>query len=256
MNRILEKYRAGEPSLGTFTHMRSSVAVEALGAAGLDYVVLDTEHCVLDPETLADCVTAADAARLDALVRINAVSREAVLRPLDLGARGLIVPAVETVEEVERLVRFAKFPPLGNRGFCPTRDGLWGFDETSRAGTAAYMDRSNRETLLLPQCETAGCLEQIEAIAAMDGVDGIFVGPLDLSIALGCPMELDAPPMRRALERVVAACRAADKPILIFCGDAAGAKARIAQGFSSVALGLDVLTLIQGFRAMVEEVRG
>ena len=87
-------------------------------------------------------------------------------------------------------------------------------------------------------------------------VDGIFVGPLDLSIALGCPMELDAPPMRRALERVVAACRAADKPILIFCGDAAGAKARIAQGFSSVALGLDVLTLIQGFRAMVEEVRG
>lgn len=255
MSRILEKFHSGEPSYGTFTHMRSPVAVEAMGAAGLDYVVLDTEHCVLNPETLADCITAADAAGVDALVRINAITREAVLRPLDLGARGLIVPAVETAEEVERLVRFAKFPPLGNRGFCPTRDGLWGCDEASRAGTADYMDRCNRQTLLLPQCETAGCLENIETIAAMDGVDGIFVGPLDLSIALGCPMELDAPPMRRALERAVAACKAAGKPVLIFCGDAAGAKARIAEGFSSVSLGLDVLALIQGFRSMVEEIR-
>ena len=122
MNRILEKYQNRQPSVGTFTHMRSPVAVEALGTAGLDYVILDTEHCVQNPETLADCITAADAAGLDAVVRINAISREAVLRPLDLGAKGLIVPAVETVEEVERLVRFAKFPPLGNRGFCPTRD--------------------------------------------------------------------------------------------------------------------------------------
>lgn len=227
MNRILENFQAGKPSVGTFTHLRSSVAVEALGTAGLDFVVLDTEHCMLGPETLAECITAADAAGLDALVRINAISREAVLRPLDLGAKGLIVPAVETVEEVERLVRFAKFPPLGSRGFCPTRDGQWGYDQASRAGFKTYMDRCNRETLLLPQCETAGCLSHIETIAAMEGVDGIFVGPLDLSIALGCPMELDAPPMRAALERVVAACQAVHKPVLIFCGDAAAAKVRL-----------------------------
>ena len=256
MNRILEKYRGGQPSAGTFTHMRSPVAVEALGTAGLDYVILDTEHCVQNPETLADCITAADAAGLDALVRINAIRREAVLRPLDLGAKGLIVPAVETVEEVERLVRFAKFPPLGNRGFCPTRDGLWGYDDASRAGSGAYMDRCNHETLLIPQCETAGCLAHIEKIAATEGVDGIFVGPLDLSIALGCPMELDAPPMREALKRVVDACKAAGKLTMIFCGDTAAAKARLAAGFDSVTLGLDVLTLIQSYRTMAEEIRG
>lgn len=256
MNRVLEAYRAGRPSVGTFTHMRSSVAVEALGTAGLDFVILDTEHCVQNPETLADCITAADAAGLDALVRIHSVTREAVLHPLDLGAKGLIVPAVETVEEVERLVRYAKFPPVGNRGFCPTRDGLWGYDEASLAGAGVYMDRSNRETLLIPQCETAGCLAHIEEIAAMEGVDGIFVGPLDLSIALGCPMELDAPPMRQALERVVAACKAAGKLTMIFCGDAATAKRRLAAGFDSAALGLDVLALIQTYQAMAEEVRG
>lgn len=256
MNRILEKYQNGQPSVGTFTHMRSPVAVEALGTAGLDYVILDTEHCVQNPETLADCITAADAAGLDAVVRINAISREAVLRPLDLGAKGLIVPAVETVEEVERLVRFAKFPPLGNRGFCPTRDGLWGFDDASQSGSEVYMDRCNRQTLLIPQCETAGCLAHIEQIAATEGVDGIFVGPLDLSIALGCPMELDSPRMRAALERVVAACKAAGKLTMIFCGDTAAAKARLAAGFDSAALGLDVLTLIQSYRAMTKEVRG
>ena len=256
MNRILEKYQNGQPSVGTFTHMRSPVAVEALGTAGLDYVILDTEHCVQNPETLADCITAADAAGLDAVVRINTISREAVLRPLDLGAKGLIVPAVETVEEVERLVRFAKFPPLGNRGFCPTRDGLWGFDDASQAGSEVYMDRCNRQTLLIPQCETAGCLAHIDQIAASEGVDGIFVGPLDLSIALGCPMELDSPRMRAALERVVAACKAAGKLTMIFCGDTAAAKARLAAGFDSAALGLDVLTLIQSYRAMAKEVRG
>lgn len=256
MNRVLAKYRAGEASVGTFTHMRGPVAVEALGTAGLDYVILDTEHCVLNPETLADCVTAADTAGLDALVRIHSITREAVLHPLDLGAKGLIVPAVETVEEVERLVRFAKFPPVGHRGFCPTRDGLWGFDGDSQAGADVYMARSNRETLLIPQCETAGCLENIEAIAAMEGVDGIFVGPLDLSIALGCPMELDNPRMRQALERVVAACKAAGKLTMIFCGDAATARSRLAEGFSSAAVSLDLLTLIQSYRTMAEEIRG
>ena len=255
MNRILKKYQNGQSPVGTFTHLRSPVAVEALGTTGLDYVILDTEHGILNPETLASCITAADAAGLDALVRINAISREAVLRPLDLGAKGLIVPAVETVEEVEQLVRFAKFPPLGNRGFCPTRDGLWGFDDASQSGSEIYMDRCNRQTLLLPQCETAGCLAHIEQIAAIEGVDGIFVGPLDLSIALGCPMQLDAPQMREALERVVSACKAAGKLSVIFCGDPSSAKARLAAGFNSVTLGLDVLTLIQSYRALVAEIQ-
>ena len=94
------------------------------------------------------------------------------------------------------------------------------------------------------------------ASALYQMLDGIFVGPLDLSIALGCPMELDSPRMRAALERVVAACKAAGKLTMIFCGDTAAAKARLAAGFDSAALGLDVLTLIQSYRAMAKEVRG
>lgn len=111
-----------------------------------------------------------------------------MLRLLDVGAQGVVVPCVETVEEVRELVRYAKFAPLGNRGFCPTRDGGWGH-AAHAVSISGYMETSNRETLLLPQCETVGCLEHIEEITAMDGVDGIFVGPFDLSIALGHPGE-------------------------------------------------------------------
>ena len=256
MNRVLAKYRAGEASVGTFTHMRSPVAVEALGTAGLDYVILDTEHCVLNPETLADCVTAADTAGLDALVRIHSITREAVLHPLDLGAKGLIVPAVETVEEVEQLVRFAKFPPVGHRGFCPTRDGLWGFDGDSQAGADVYMARSNRETLLIPQCETAGCLENIEAIAAMEGVDGIFVGPLDLSIALGHPGEFNAPVVHDAILRVQAACKRSGKLSIIFTGSAAASRQRFAEGFDSVTMGMDSLFYVEMYKNLVADVWG
>lgn len=249
MNRILQKYRKGQPSVGTFTHMQSAALIEGLGYTGLDYVIIDTEHSPTDISFVSRAITAADAAGITPLVRINAVSREAVLRPLDLGAKGLIVPAVESVEEVQNLISFAKFTPVGKRGFCPTRDGGWGFSEND---ATTYMDKSNRETLLLPQCETAECLSHIEEIVALEGVDGIFIGPLDLSIALGCPMLLDAPQMVNAVERVLKACKSKGKPAVIFCGDAAAAKERIAMGFDSVTVGLDLAMCIQMYRNMVD----
>lgn len=119
MNPIQEKFKKGELSVGTFTQLGSPIAVECLGRTGLDYVLIDTEHCAVGVEFLTAAITAADAAGITPLVRINEISRSAVLQPLDYGAQGLIVPAVETVEQVEELVRYAKFPPVGNRGLLP-----------------------------------------------------------------------------------------------------------------------------------------
>lgn len=254
MNRILEKAGCCQPSVGTFTHLKSTAAIESMSYTGLDYVIIDTEHCGADMDFVSAAITAADAAGVTPVVRVNEIARAAVLRPLDLGAKGIIVPAVETVEQVRQLVRYAKFPPLGNRGFCPTRDGGWGFAENAAAGAEAYMEDCNRQTLLIPQCETAGCLAHIEEIAAMDGVDGIFVGPLDLSIALGCPMQLDAPQMTEAIGRILAACKQAGKLSFIFCGGAKDAKARLSTGFDSVTCSLDTLMYIQACRSMVEEI--
>lgn len=255
MNKVLEKYQAGIPSLGTFTHMKSTVAIEAMAYTGLDYVVIDTEHGPANIDFVAAAVTAADAAGVTPLVRINEISRSAVLQPLDVGAKGLIVPAVETPEQVRQLIQYAKFAPLGNRGCCATRDGGWGFAEHASQGYGPYMAAANRETMLIPQCETAGCLEHIEEIAAMEGVDGIFVGPLDLSIALGVPGQKDAPVMKEALKRVVATCKRNQKPVFMFCGDAAAAKIWLGAGFDSIALGLDTAIYIRAYRSMIEEIK-
>ena len=256
MNRIREKFLNHELSVGTFTQLSSTVAVECLGRTGLDYVLIDTEHSAVGIEFLSSAITAADAAGIVPLVRINDITRSKVLQPLDYGAQGLIVPAVETVDQVRRLVEYAKFTPVGNRGFCPTRDGGYGYDEISMQGTEAYFAHANRETLLIPQCETVGCLEHIEEITAMDGVDGIFVGPFDLSIALGRPMAFDCDEMRAALDRILNACHKNNKMAFIFCGDAQAAKTRAAQGFDSVTAGLDIMALVDSYRAMVQDIRG
>lgn len=115
------------------------------------------------------------------------------------------------------------------------------------------MEEANRKTLLIPQCETRECLEHIEEIASIDGVDGIFIGPLDLSIALGCPLQLDAPVMAHAIERILKACRDNGKMSMIFAGDAAAARKFIEHGVDSVAVGADIFLLINAYQELYRQ---
>lgn len=147
------------------------------------------------------------------------MSRNGVLRALDAGARGIIVPCVETVEQVKALVEYAKFAPVGQRGYCMTRDGKWGYGDSYAGGMKGYMDICNQETMLLPQCETMGCLEYIEEIMAMDGVDGVLVGPYDLSIAMGLDGQFDHPDFKKAVGRILQACKANGKLAMAFTGN-------------------------------------
>ena len=254
-NTVLEKWRQGQPSLGTFVAMGSPLAVESLRYTGLDYVIVDTGHTPAAIESAALQIQAAQGAGLTALARANEISRTAVLRLLDVGAQGVVVPCVETVDQVRELISYAKFTPLGNRGFCPTRDGGWGYAPEA-ASIPAYMERCNRETLLLPQCETAGCLEHIEEICALDGVDGIFLGPFDLSIALGHPGEFDAPEVHDAILRVQTACKRNGKLSMIFTGGPEASRQRFAEGYDSAAMGMDTLFYVEMYKKMVNEVWG
>ena len=223
---------------------------------GLDYVIVDLEHSPVGPGTAAELVAAANDAGLGTLVRINAISRGQILKMLDAGAMGLIVPQVNTADEVRELVSYAKFAPLGNRGYCPTADGGWGFSDDYAAGMPGYMAQANERTLVIPQCETTEALADIENIAAMEGVDGIFIGPFDLSISMGLPGAFEEQRFKAALTRIQQACRQAGKPCLIFAGDGAAAGVRLAQGFDGVAIGLDATMLIAGVRAQLAACRG
>ena len=251
-NRILEKFDAGSPALGTITHLKSPTAVECIAVAGLDYVMIDMEHCPVDMSEVHACVTAADAARITPIVRLHELSRTAVLRALDLGAMGVVAPGVESAAEVQALIRYAKFPPLGERGYCMTRDGKWGYGEAYQGGLEGYFAHSNRETLLIPQCETVGCLEQIEEIAALDGVDGILIGPYDLSIAMGLPGQFAHPQFKAAVERIHNACKTNGKIAIIFAGSEQDMQARLAEGFDNLLIGLDVLNLIGSYQRLAD----
>jgi 2-keto-3-deoxy-L-rhamnonate aldolase RhmA len=251
-NVILDKFKAGEPCLGTFAHLLSAASLRVLGQTGLDYVILDLEHSPIGPEHVTELIPAARQAGLCPLVRVNAMERGQILKMLDAGAAGLIVPQVETAEQVRRLVSYAKFAPLGNRGYCPTVDGGWGFGPEYENGMAGYMKTANGRTLLIPQCETAECLAHVEEIAAIDGVDGMFIGPFDLSIALGIPGQFDHPDHIAAVERVRKACADAGKLCIMFCGDGDAAAGYFRQGFPNVTVGIDVLTLLSGMKTTVE----
>ena len=254
-NAILEKFRRGEPSLGIISHLLSAPAIEVLAYTGMDYVLIDLEHAPIGAEHAARLVGVAQGAGLAPLVRVDGIERSPILKMLDAGAAGLIVPQLETVEQARKLVSYAKFPPLGNRGYCPTRDGGWGSGSCYERGMDGYMAEANASTLLIPQCETAGCLEHIEEIAAVEGVDGIFIGPFDLSIALGIPGQFGDPLLTEGIERVRRACAAAGKLCIMYAGSGEAAKRYFDQGFPSVAAGLDIEVLKLAVRGIASAAR-
>ena len=185
-------------------------------------------------------------------VRVDAIERSPVLKMLDVGAAGLIVPGVETVDEVKKLVEFAKFAPLGNRGYCPSRDGGWGIGGVLRLRPhRIYAARQRRG--LLPQCETMGCLENIDEILGIDGVDGIFIGPFDLSIALGIPGEFTNERHINAVAHVLDVRHRHGKLAVMFCGNAEAANGYFKQGFDSVTVSLDIAMLADATAEMVKK---
>ncbi|NLF45895.1 MAG: hypothetical protein GX581_07450 [Syntrophomonadaceae bacterium] len=251
-NTVLEKFKKGQKTIGTFSHMQSITAIECLGFTGLDYVVIDMEHSPVTAEGANQYIVAARSAGLAPFVRVDGVSRSPILKALDAGAQAVVVPCVETLDQVRKLVEYAKFAPSGSRGFCPTRDGGWGYAEHAAGSIEDYMQISNRETLLILQCETLGCLDNIEMITSIDGVDGILIGPFDLSIALGKPARFDDPEIKEAFARIRNACQAAGKMCMIFAGSAEAAKNYFSEGFDSVAVGLDTSIYISSYREIVK----
>ena len=247
-NGLKEKLLNGQKAIGTFFELGSSNVVEALGQTGLDFIVLDNEHGPFEAESSCEFARTAELAGLTALARVREVSRPAVLKLLDVGVQGLIIPDIHTTEQVQQVVDYAKYFPIGKRGFCPSRKDGWGFDATGQMSVMKQMEYWNQETLVIPQCETIGALECMEEIVGLDGVDGVFIGPFDLSISMGIPGQFDHPEFISALERVQTACKKAGKFCMIFAGSPAAVAERFRQGYDAVAYGMDVSVLISAFK--------
>lgn len=253
-NKVKKKLENHEKVFGTFFTMGNMSAMECLGYTGLDFVIVDTEHGPFDTETAMNLIRAAEGVNLTPIMRIADVTHKEIQRALDIGAKGLIIPCLRTMDEMRRLVDLAKFAPLGNRGFIKGRGSGFGYQEWA-SDIDDFMRISNEQLLVLPQCETVECLECIEEVVKLDGIDGIFVGPFDLSIAMGIPAQFDHPDFVAAVDRILTACRSAGKTALIFTSSIGDAKRYLEKGFDGAAHTIDAAVLVEGYRSIVKELK-
>jgi 4-hydroxy-2-oxoheptanedioate aldolase len=200
VNRLRRKLERGIAAFGPNLQIPSTDLVEIIGLAGFDFVMLDGEHGAAF-SALPALLLASDAAGVTSLVRVPSHERSVLLPPLELGAGGLQVPFVNTVEQARALVRETKYPPLGERGVSViTRAARFGFVDRRR-----YLQNANSDTLLAVQIETREAVTNAAAIAAVPGIDLIFIGPADLAQSYGHPAEEITPPTMRIIEKIIRA---------------------------------------------------
>jgi 2-keto-3-deoxy-L-rhamnonate aldolase RhmA len=207
---------------------------------GFDWVLIDLEHGACTEATLPSLIMAIEGSSCAPIVRVVSNNQDSVKRALDLGAVGVMIPYVSSAEEATAAVSYTRYPPAGCRGVASstiaTEFGLC---------TDAYHRDAPDKTLTIVQIETRQAVENIDAIAAVDGVDVVFVGPLDLSFNLGCPKQFDHPTLQAALDRVAEACHQRGKACGIL-STAEKAREHIDRGFTFIAVGSDAGALHHG----------
>jgi 4-hydroxy-2-oxoheptanedioate aldolase len=233
-NAFKRALREGRTQIGLWSSTGSAAVVEMLGGAGYDWLLLDTEHT---PSELPDIVAqmrALAGSRSEPIVRPAWNDTVVIKRLLDAGARSLLVPFVQDEEEAARAVRAIRYPPHGVRGVSvSSRANAYG-----RVGD--YFARVHDELCLLVQLETLAALGRLEAIAAVDGVDGLFIGPSDLAADLGHLNNPGHPDVQAAILSAAERCRTAGKPAGILAPVEADARRYLEWGYAFVAVGADM----------------
>ena len=256
MNKLRDLYAAGKPAIGTFFSSGNAAMMECLGYTGLDFAVIDTEHGPFDTETMQDLIRAAEHAELVPVVRIADVTHKEIQRAADCGAQGLIIPCLRSLDDFKKAVDLAKYAPAGNRGFIKGRGAGFGCADWTKGPLEEYFAKSNEKLMLIPQCETVEALEQIEEIAALPGVDGIFIGPFDLSTTMGIPGQFTNPEFLAAEQRVKKACEAAGKPCYILSMTEEEGSRLLNEGYAGVAHSLDFAMFTDVYTKTVRAIRG
>jgi 2-keto-3-deoxy-L-rhamnonate aldolase RhmA len=245
-NTLKSKLARGETAAGMWITLESGTITEIAVTLGFDWVVIDTEHGHLDFREVLDHLRATRGTTTTPLVRIPEVSQGTIKRVLDLGALGIIVPQVTSAEEVERAVRFAKYPPRGVRGVGGERATRWGL------GLKEMTRAADRETMVVPLLETVPAGDAIDAILDVPGVDAIFFGPADYSASAGHLGEWEGPGVAERLLALQGKILARGVPCGIMATDIPNALLRREQGFQMIGLASDTGFLVRGSLAALE----
>lgn len=242
-NPVLDRLRSGRPAVGSWLSLCSPAAAESMAQVGWDWLVVDVEHSPVGFETMVHCFRAAQLGGAVPLARVPWSDTIWIQRTLDAGALGLVVPMVNSAEEARAVVANMRFATRGQRSFGGSR-------------VAAYVEGDYRawaddNLAVIVMIETLQAVENAEAILAVDGVSGCFIGPNDLALSMGLGLEDTGPGTRHeaAMLEVLAAARRAGKAAGKHCFSAAEVSMRIGQGFQFLALSSDAALMIKAARA-------
>lgn len=237
----------GETVVGCFVRSPDATLAEFTALAGWDFLVFDGEHGSVQASDAADLCRAAQLHGVTPLARVPAGDPPTILRFLDAGVLGVHVPNVRSAEETERVVRAVKYGPTGIRGLAGNRLSGWRADATTTA-------EANRETMVVVQVETAEAVAAIDELVAVEGVDVLFIGPTDLSQALGVTGDTGHPRMREAMDRIADAVVPSPAALGMFAADPATVRAWRERGARYFATGVEPL-LRPAMQAYLEAIR-
>ncbi len=246
---------SSQPVFGAWTSLAHPSITEMFTAAGVDFVGIDLEHSTISQEQAQRIIAAAQAGGAACLPRVASHNGEQIKRLLDSGADGVIVPNVSTRAEVEQIIAWCKYPPVGRRSYGVARAQGYGADFT------AYVERWNDRSSLIIQIESVAGVEAIDELLTYEAVDGVMIGPYDISGSMGIPGQLEHPRVAEACARVIEACRRHHKA----CGTQAiepteqAVAAALETGYTFVVLASDVFILwkwSERMRRLTEALRG
>jgi 4-hydroxy-2-oxoheptanedioate aldolase len=249
-NALKEKLAKGEPALGVFVSYPSPDVVEMCGYLGFDFVLLDAEHGPMGVESAAHLLRAAQCANITPIVNVPSSNPQTIGRYLDIGAMGIQVPQVNSLDEATAIVKAVKYHPLGQRGMARPRAGHYGILESF----PDYIAEANKETMVIASIENIEGVKHLPHILDADGIDVFLIGPSDLSQSLGMPGQVGTPLVKSAVDTIVTQVRGAGRAVGIYTNDAAQARVYIAKGAQYIITG-SVALLSRAAHDFLQDVR-
>jgi len=243
------RLKEGRPLMGALLQIPLPEVAEIYATAGYDWLFLDLEHSPMNARQALDILVAIDS-RVPCVVRVPWNDEAHIKKALDIGATGIIVPLVNTAEDARLAVGRCKYPPQGVRSVGITRAQRFDLDFDD------YMRRANDEVAVIVQIEHVEAARNIDAILDVPGIDGVFVGPFDLSGSMDKPGKINDPEVQQAIRDIIRACEKRNIARCIYAHTPAHAKTYLEQGYRVIGLCTDYITLARAVVAALKEVRG
>ncbi len=248
---VRKRLKDNELVLGAFMKSTDPAMAEIMGYSGLDFIVVDNEHVAMNKESLTNIMRAAELSGTETIIRVMKNEQSNILQALDAGANGVQVPNIDTAEQAKELDMNSHYPPLGTRGLSPNvRAAKYGDTPLKE-----YISSSLENTLVVAHIETKEGYENLDAILDVEGIDVIFIGPMDLSQSFGIVGDVKNPILVNCIDDIVKKSLAKNKAVGTVCS-AAQVDDLVAQGMRYLLVGNDQGVVLSQFKAAVKQVRG